>query len=202
MACSQESSLPNRRLTHLDEQGRPAMVDVSNKNITSRSAMARGRIYIPQVAYDLVLESSEGIRSEVDKQLDTDILRRRAKAKSKGNVLTVAQLAGIMGCKKTSDMIPLCHPIPLSHIAVELHLEAIPNTVTDRIGGSSRYSIVCEATVSCDGKTGVEMEALMAVSTSLLTVWDMLKAVAGKEMLIADICVQEKRGGSSGDFIR
>jgi len=186
------------------------MVDVSNKDITQRAAVARGRIFIPQVAYDLVRESSEGLQSEAASQqhLDADTLRRRAKAKAKGNVLTVAQLAGIMASKRTSDLIPLCHPIPLSHVAVELRLEvqagsgSVPASDPSRRSRISQFSIVCEATVACDGKTGVEMEALTAVSTSLLTVWDMLKAVAGKEMTIGDICVVKKSGGKSGDFTR
>lgn len=197
------SSSQHRRLTHLDEEGRPAMVDVSNKDITERTAVARGRIYIPQIAYDLVRESSEGVQTETTKQLDANTMRRRQKAQSKGNVLTVAQLAGIMASKKTSDLIPLCHPIPLSHISVKLNLEATDaGSDPARRSGDSLYSILCEATVTCDGKTGVEMEALTAVSTSLLTVWDMLKAVAGKEMVITDLCVVKKSGGKSGDFIR
>lgn len=102
-----------------------------------------------------------------------------------------------MGAKRTSDLIPLCHPLALSHVAViltpEIHIE-------DK--NHESFSISCSATVSCEGKTGVEMEALMAVSVGTLTVWDMLKAVAGKDMIIGDIMVTRKEGGKTGDFIR
>jgi cyclic pyranopterin phosphate synthase len=113
----------------------------------------------------------------------------------KGDALTVAQLAAIMGSKKTADLIPLCHPLNLTNVAVTLTPEA-PKEHT------GRYSIVCCATVTSEGKTGVEMEALTAVSVGLLTVWDMLKAVAGKEMEIGGILVSHKAGGRSGDFHR
>jgi molybdenum cofactor biosynthesis protein MoaC len=119
--------------------------------------------------------------------------RAQSKARSKGDALSIAQLAAIMGCKRTSDLIPLCHPLPLSHVSVVVTPEA------ERTG---RYSIFCRATVCSESKTGVEMEALTAVSVGLLTVWDMLKAVAGKEMLISDIIVERKTGGKSGDFVR
>ncbi|KAH8120022.1 molybdenum cofactor biosynthesis prote, partial [Phellopilus nigrolimitatus] len=184
-----------QRLTHLDDQGRPAMVDVSGKEITQRSATAQGRIYIPEIAYNLVRNPSKSTIA------DTDTAVRRERSRAKGDVLTVAQLAGIMASKRTSDLIPLCHPIPLSHVSVELSLEsrlsAIENEKNDKT-----YSIICRATTTCDDKTGVEMEALAAVSVSLLTVWDMLKAVAGKEMIIDEICVMKKSGGKNGDFVR
>ena len=132
----------------------------------------------------------------------------KRKARSKGDVLTVAQLAAIMGCKRTSDLIPLCHPLQLSHISVKLYPE-LHHSDTDNLGNAtearslrSPYSVLCVASVSCEGKTGVEMEALTAVSVGLLTVWDMLKAVAGKEMVIGDILVERKAGGKSGDFER
>lgn len=111
------------------------------------------------------------------------------KARRKGDVLTVAQLAAIMGCKKTSELIPLCHPLSLTDIDVKL----LPEECT--------LSILCTATVKCSGQTGVEMEALAAVSVGLLTVWDMLKAVAGQEMTIGDIKVISKSGGKA-DFTR
>jgi molybdenum cofactor biosynthesis protein MoaC len=158
------------------------MVDVTEKKVTKRSATARGRISIPLVAYKLVTEHTGP---------ETD------DSQKKGDVLAVAQLAAIMGCKKTSELIPLCHPLPLTHVSVKLIPESLSNG-TDR----AAHSIVCQATVSCEGKTGVEMEALTAVSIGLLTVWDMLKAVAGKEMQICDIMVVHKEGGRSGNFRR
>jgi cyclic pyranopterin phosphate synthase len=124
----------------------------------------------------------------------------KEKSRRKGDVLAVAQLAAIMGAKKTSDLIPLCHPIPLANI----HVKLIPNiSVDDRTSAHAvRHSISCVATISSEGKTGVEMEALTAVSVGLLTVWDMLKAVAGKEMEIGEIFVTSKSGGRSGSFER
>jgi len=136
--------------------------------------------------------------------LDT-LERKKEKARAKGDVLTVAQLAGIMAAKRTSDLIPLCHPIPLSHIGVQLAVQSSQDENVDQVkdlDADKRYSIVCQATVTCEGKTGVEMEALTAVSVSLLTVWDMLKAVAGESMLITNIFVSSKTGGKSGDFKR
>jgi len=172
-------------LTHLDTHGRASMVDVSDKSPTKRTATATGRIYIPKIAYELVTTTypTESALPEG---------RLLAKAKRKGDALTVAQLAAIMGAKKTSDLIPLCHPIPLHRISVTL----TPEITADR------YSIVCKAIAVTEGKTGVEMEALTAVAVGLLTTWDMLKAVAGKEMEIGEIYVSHKSGGRSGDFSR
>lgn len=167
----------------MDRSGRPAMVDVSEKAITKRTATATGRIFIPAAAYDLVtFTHGHGIAG--------------TKALRKGDALTVAQLAAITGAKKTSELIPLCHPLPISHIDVRFTPEE------DKSCNPTRYSILCVATVTSEGKTGVEMEALTAVSVGLLTVWDMLKAVAGKEMVISDIFVSHKAGGKSGDFMR
>ncbi len=165
------------------------MVDVSPKDETHRTATASGRIFIPAVAYQLITDTypSSSSSGEMNKAVD--------KARRKGDALTVAQLAAIMGSKRTSDLIPLCHPLALSNVQVHLTPEAPSDPET-------RHSIVCTATVSCQGKTGVEMEALTAVSVGLLTVWDMLKAVAGKEMVIGEIMVTEKSGGRSGDFTR
>ncbi|TCD64070.1 hypothetical protein EIP91_004578 [Steccherinum ochraceum] len=220
------------RLTHIDETGRPAMVDVSQKTPTKRTATASGRIYIPKVAFDLIAPStgppssgdSKNKFESVSHSNDTaqatasefaELERAKAKARAKGDVLVVAQLAAIMGCKRTSDLIPLCHPLALSHIAVRLHPEHHPNSPASRSESAStstseatreprpsHYSVMCRATVSCEGQTGVEMEALTAVSVGLLTVWDMLKAVAGKEMVIGEIVVESKEGGKSGDFVR
>lgn len=170
------------------------MVDVGFKSSTQRTATASGRILIPKVAYDLV--ASHGSPTATDN--DSKYLRKaKEKARKKGDVLAVSQLAGIMACKRTAELIPLCHPLPINHIDVLLFPK-----VDDGEFGTPEYSIRCEATVSCTGKTGVEMEALTAVSVALLNVWDMLKAVAGKEMEIQGIIVNEKSGGKSGDFSR
>ncbi|KAF9270704.1 molybdenum cofactor biosynthesis prote [Marasmius fiardii PR-910] len=187
------ASYSTQRLTHLDDSGRPSMVDVSSKSETKRKATAVGRIYIPSIAYDLITSTHVDSPDSPHHTLD-------AKAKRslrKGDVLTVAQLAAIMGSKRTSDLIPLCHPLPLSNVAVTLAPEFRKDSE-----GVARHSIVCRAIVTCEGKTGVEMEALTAVSVGLLTVWDMLKAVAGKEMVIGEIFVADKSGGESGDFHR
>jgi molybdenum cofactor biosynthesis protein MoaC len=181
------------RLTHVDDSGRASMVDVSDKFPTKRTARAVGTIYVPRIAYELVTRSYP--TSEVTEAPSSDVDRAAQKAMRKGDTLTVAQLAGIMGAKRTSELIPLCHPLSLSKISVTLSPEELQET-------ENRYAILCEATVTCEGKTGVEMEALTAVSTALLTVWDMLKAVAGKEMEIGRIYVAHKSGGNSGDFDR
>ncbi|KAJ3573539.1 hypothetical protein NP233_g2360 [Leucocoprinus birnbaumii] len=165
------------QLTHLDEHGRASMVDVSDKNPTKRKATATGRIFI------------------------TKEIKAVEKARRKGDALTIAQLAGIMGAKKTADLIPLCHPLTLSKVDVRLFPEIVSGH-SAALDADTRYSVFCSATVTCEGKTGVEMEALTAVSVSLLTVWDMLKAVAGKEMEIGEIIVKAKAGGRSGDFSR
>lgn len=176
------------------------MVDVHSKEPSRREATATGRIYIPPLAYDLITTTRQDDNGTNPPNY--------AKARSKGDALTVAQLAAIMGCKKTPDLIPLCHPLPLSHISVTL-LPQPPEQARNNDGDISRphrqphrHSVLCTATVSCEGKTGVEMEALTAVSVGLLTVWDMLKAVAGKEMEIGEIIVTKKSGGQSGDFAR
>ena len=169
------------------------MVDVGSKSSTRRTATATGRILIPKVAYDLIV--SHGSPTATDD--DSEGLRKaKEKARKKGDVLAVSQLAGIMACKRTAELIPLCHPLPITHIDVLL----FPEVNGD--GACTEYSVRCEATVSCTGKTGVEMEALTAVSVALLNVWDMLKAVAGKEMEIQAIVVNKKSGGKSGDFSR
>ena len=179
------------QLTHVDSAtGRPTMVDVSDKLPSKRSATAIGRIYIPQVAYDLIASSGDD---------DTNLSSAQEKAKKKGDVLTVAQLAGIMGAKRTSDLIPLCHPLALSKISMTLVLDDSQNSPSS---SPPTHSVLLTATVSCEGKTGVEMEALTAVSVGALTVWDMLKAVAGESMTIGDIMVVRKEGGKSGGFVR
>ncbi|MEX0349575.1 MAG: cyclic pyranopterin monophosphate synthase MoaC [Paracoccaceae bacterium] len=152
-------------LTHFDSKGAAHMVDVSDKEITDRIAVAAGHVSMQRETFDII---SEG----------------RAK---KGDVLGVARLAGIMGAKKTPDLIPLCHPLPVTKVAVELTLDP------DLPG------VQIEATVRTTGQTGVEMEALTAVSTAALTVYDMTKAV-DKSMQIGGIRVLLKDGGKSGRY--
>ncbi|NOD33976.1 MULTISPECIES: cyclic pyranopterin monophosphate synthase MoaC [unclassified Ruegeria] len=152
-------------LTHFDAQGQAHMVDVSDKDVTDRVAVAAGHIRMEPETFEII---SEG----------------RAK---KGDVLGIARLAGIMGAKKTPDLIPLCHPLPITKVAVELTLDP------DLPG------VQIEATVKTSGQTGVEMEALTAVSTAALTVYDMTKAV-DKAMEIGGIRVLLKDGGKSGRY--
>jgi cyclic pyranopterin monophosphate synthase len=154
------------KLTHLDDAGRAHMVDVGSKPDTDRVAVAKGEVQMKQETLALI----------------------RAGNMKKGDVLTVAQLAGIMGAKHTSELIPLCHPIPLTKLDVELDLDdSLPGV---RITASARST----------GKTGVEMEALTAVSVAALTVYDMAKAVE-KTMRIQNIRLVEKHGGQSGDVV-
>ena len=152
-------------LTHFDGQGHAHMVDVSDKDVTARVAVAEGHIKMAPETYDIIAEG-------------------RAK---KGDVLSVARLAGIMGAKKTPDLIPLCHPLPVTKVAVELTLD--PDLPGVRI----------EGTVKTTGQTGVEMEALTAVSVAALTVYDMAKAV-DRAMEIGGIRVVLKDGGKSGRY--
>ena len=171
-------------LSHIDEHGRPTMVNVGGKAVTRRKAVATGRIVLTRDAFDLVTGTEPYNRDpSTGRPLSTPdtsdptplstLEKAKVKARSKGDVLSVAQVAGIMACKATSTLIPLCHPLPLTFVHVEL--SPVQETL----------SVRCTATVECDGKTGVEMEALTAVSVSLLTVWDMVKAVAGKEMVVS-----------------
>jgi cyclic pyranopterin phosphate synthase len=157
--------MSSRRLSHLDEKGRARMVDVSLKAVTSREAVARGRITISPAAMRLV----------------------RAGALAKGSVVEVARLAGILAAKRTADAIPLCHPLPLSHVDVEL----LPR----------RDGFVIEARVRTEARTGAEMEALHAVAVAALTVYDMVKA-ADKAMEIGGIVLVRKSGGKSGTYLR
>jgi len=152
-------------LSHFDTSGKAHMVDVSDKNVTSRIAVAEG--FITMTAQTLAL-----------------ITEGRA---DKGDVLGIARLAGIMGAKKTADLIPLCHPLPITKVSLDL-------TPDDSLPG-----IRISATVKTTGKTGVEMEALTAVSTAALTVHDMVKAVQ-KDMVIGGIKVTLKDGGKSGRY--
>ncbi|KAG2022899.1 molybdenum cofactor synthesis-step 1 protein isoform 2 [Coprinopsis cinerea AmutBmut pab1-1] len=198
------------RLTHLDDSGRANMVDVGDKSPTKRSATATGRIYITPLAYRLVTQGyPQGSEGPARSELDVEEHKAMSKASRKGDVLTVAQLAAIMGAKQTANLIPLCHPLSLSNVKVALTPRVVEEEQdVGRDGGGEvrctrrRYMIECSATVACEGKTGVEMEALTAVSVGLLTVWDMLKAVAGKEMEIGEIKVTRKTGSQSGEFER
>ena len=152
--------------THFDTQGNAWMVDVGEKEDTRREAVARGSIFLSPECFDMVA------RGEM----------------KKGDVLSVARIAGIMGAKKTSELIPLCHILNLTKLTVDFEMKKETNEI----------QAVCSARVT--GKTGVEMEALTGVSTALLTIYDMCKAV-DKSMEIGSICLEKKSGGKSGDFI-
>jgi len=153
--------------THLNDQGRARMVNVGDKNITERKAVARGRVYMKPETLDLV---------------------ERGNMK-KGDVLAVAQVAGIMGAKKTPDIIPMCHPLNISGIDIDIEIN------------HDLVSVDIKAEASVAAKTGVEMEALTAVSVAALTVYDMCKAV-DREMVIGDIELLKKSGGRSGNYVK
>ena len=153
--------------THFNEQGRAKMVDVGDKAPSHRTAVAGARVLVSRETFRLI--QTGGMK--------------------KGDVLTVAQIAGVMGAKRTPDLIPMCHPIALTGINLELSLD------------EARCAVDIRATVSCDGRTGVEMEALTAASTAALTVYDMCKAVQ-KDMVITDVRLLSKTGGVHGDFER
>ena len=153
------------KLTHFDESGAAHMVDVSEKPVTDRTAVAEGCIRMHPETLDLIVEG-------------------RAK---KGDVLSVARLAGIMGAKKTAELIPLCHPLPMTKVALDL------------VADAELPGVRITATVKTSGQTGVEMEALTAVSTAALTVYDMVKA-ADKAMVIGEVRLTLKEGGKSGRY--
>ena len=153
--------------THFNEQGRAKMVDVGEKPESKRTATAMAKVLVSPETFALI--KSGGMK--------------------KGDVLTVAQIAGVMGAKRTPEIIPMCHPIALTGINLDLQLN------------ETEYAVEIRATVSCSGKTGVEMEALTAASVAALTVYDMCKAVQ-KDIVITDICLLEKTGGVHGDFSR
>jgi cyclic pyranopterin phosphate synthase len=153
------------KLSHVDRRGRVKMVDVGDKPVTDREAVARGEITMSATALKLI----------------------RTGAIAKGDPLQAARLAGIMAAKQTSNLIPLCHPLPLTHVSVELT--------------PIRRGYRIEARVRTSAQTGVEMEALSAVSVAALTIYDMVKAV-DKAMVIGNICLIEKRGGRSGTYRR
>ena len=153
-------------LTHLNARGEAQIVDIGDKAVTRRRALAQARI----------LAKADTVATIMGGGL------------KKGDALAVARVAGIMAAKKTSDLIPLCHPIPLTKVSVEI--------TTD-----STESILIHAIAETTGQTGVEMEALVAASTSALTLYDMAKAI-DRGMIITDLCLLEKSGGKSGDFVR
>jgi cyclic pyranopterin phosphate synthase len=155
------------KLTHLDRYGRPQMVDTSEKADTARTALAAGRVTMSREAFE-ALKAGRG---------------------PKGDALTVAQVAGIMGAKKTSELIPLCHPLPLTSV----------NVTIEPVDEDAAFEVRAEARVT--GKTGVEMEALTAVSVACLTLYDMAKAL-DKAIVVSDVRLLTKTGGKSGDYRR
>ena len=155
------------KLTHLDEAGHAHMVDVSDKAETARMARATATVLLTEEAMSLLIQGNL----------------------KKGDAMGVARVAGIMGAKKTSELIPLCHPLPITKVTVDLYPDLLKNKV------------IINATVKTRGQTGVEMEALTAVTTAALTLYDMLKAV-DKGIIISDIQLDEKQGGKSGTWKR
>lgn len=153
--------------THFNDEGRAKMVDVGEKPVSRRTAVAAARVLVNRATFE----------------------RIRSGGMKKGDVLSVAQIAGIMGAKRTADLIPMCHPIMIDGIDLSLRLD------------EARCSVEIEASVTCDGRTGVEMEALTAASVSALTVYDMCKAVQ-KDIVITDVRLLKKTGGTHGRFIR
>jgi cyclic pyranopterin phosphate synthase len=154
-------------LTHIDSEGRVRMVDVTDKKVTARTAVASGKIYMSTETFELI---------------------RNQKVK-KGNVLETARIAGAMAAKKTSDLIPMCHPLNISHVQIDFSLD------------ETQGCIEIQATVRIVHQTGVEMEALTAVSVAALTIYDMCKSY-DKEMTISKIQLLKKTGGKSGTFER
>ena len=153
--------------THFNEQGRAKMVDVGDKGVTRREAVAAARVLVSRETLELI--RSGGIK--------------------KGDVLTVAQIAGIMGAKRTAELIPMCHPVMLDGVDLTLRLD------------EARCAVEITAAARCDGRTGVEMEALTAAATAALTVYDMCKAVQ-RDMVITDVRLLSKTGGVHGAFQR
>jgi cyclic pyranopterin monophosphate synthase len=168
-------------LTHFDAQGQAHMVDVAAKAATHRIAVAQGRITMLPATFALI----------------------EAGTAKKGDVLGIARIAGIQGAKKTSDLIPLCHPLALTRVAI--NFEAVQTVNTPSTAKNNHIleqlpSIICTATVETVGQTGVEMEALTAVQVALLTIYDMCKAV-DRGMTMTDVRVLEKHGGKSGSYL-
>ncbi len=156
-----------KKLSHIDKKGTARMVDISSKSATRREAVASGAVYMKKKTLGLIT----------------------SKKISKGNVFETARLAGVMAAKRTSELIPLCHPLNITSISVDFSVDKKKNKVN------------IEAKAKTTGLTGVEMEALMAVSVAALTIYDMCKAV-DKSAVISDIMLLEKRGGKSGEYKR
>ena len=154
------------KLNHFDSKGNAIMVDVTEKKVTERKAIAKGKIFVNDETYKRILDGNM----------------------TKGDVLGVARIAGIMATKKTSDLIPMCHPLMLTKSQIDFEFN------------EKEKSITAISTVKLSGKTGVEMEALTGVNVALLTIYDMCKAI-DKNMVISDIHLVEKTGGKSGNFI-
>jgi cyclic pyranopterin phosphate synthase len=167
--------------THFDDQGNAVMVDVSAKDVTERTATARGSVIMQPETLSMIMGQGETRSASGEQTVPPQTTLK------KGDVLSVAQLAGIMGAKRTPDLIPLCHPLNLSKVSVELTCHP------------DRNAVDIEATCKLAGRTGVEMEALTAVSVAALTVYDMCKAV-DKAMTLTDIRLVHKAGGKSGEF--
>lgn len=155
------------KATHIDERGNARMVDVGAKARTARSASASVTVLLNDESFSTVIEN-------------------RA---VKGDVLTVAKLAGIQAAKQAAQLIPLCHPLPIDHISIDCHLD------------DDNRRVIIESSVCCSGRTGVEMEAMTACSVAALAIYDMLKAVQ-KDIVITDLRLLRKTGGQSGDFAR
>ena len=153
--------------THFNDKGLARMVDVSEKEVTERTAIARSKVYVNRETYELI----------------------KTGGMSKGNVLATAQIAGIMAAKKTSDIIPMCHNIPLTGVDINFNMD------------DANCTIEISATAKCSGKTGVEMESLTAASVAALTIYDMCKAVQ-RDIKISDIQLEYKAGGKSGEYRR
>jgi cyclic pyranopterin monophosphate synthase len=154
-------------LTHFNSSGKAHMVDVGEKSITQRKAIATGYIQMQASTLQLIQQGDH----------------------KKGDVLGIARVAGIMATKRTSDLIPLCHPLALTHVSVEFDID------------EEHHRVNCEVTAQTNGQTGVEMEALTGVQVALLTIYDMCKAV-DRGMLIGDVCLRHKSGGKSGSWNR
>ncbi len=172
------TTLPASPLTHFDSQGQAHMVDVGAKPATRRIAVVQGRIDMQPATLALIMSGTA----------------------KKGDVLGIARIAGIMAAKKTSDLIPLCHPLALTHVAIDF---VASSAHTARASGSNDHQhtgISCTATVETIGPTGVEMEALLAANIALLTIYDMCKAV-DRGMTITDVKLLEKHGGKSGSYV-
>lgn len=165
LAANYNTKVMSKQLTHIDDDGRAHMVDIGHKPDSFRTATARGFVQMQPHTLQLILDGQV----------------------KKGDVLAIAELAGMMAAKRTSDLIPLCHPLLLSHVSVSCR----PNV--------EQSHIVIEATVQLTGKTGVEMEALTAVTVAGLTIYDMAKAV-DKEMHLTDVHLVHKKGGKSGEW--